>query len=557
MVPGRITCVVSALATALYLASGVVYLLRDLVAKLFARRLTVPLVVLWAITLVVSGLSVPVCDRKRHKQLADSEKKPVFVGVPSELDSGTPPPTEAAWDISKKASEKTLVEPHHSASSDATLSITLSQNNGKPAAGRTSDTPTTVAAKNVRRSKSTPIFAPPRGSQSRKSIDHERDFLRSVSQVLLPSVLKEGESPILVLKQQMQPEARSGGSSEQNSVDLPYIDEFGEDPIHFPDFDQPEISTEQAEKYVGALDIAEPSGPLWTLEHLSVSGGQVNHISHGSWNPHAFQEHQGRPALSGPFLAVGSRAARHSVKLRNNSSATLALDDADATFLLPSHASNIDSLSDVVSSRPLLHRTVSAPSLLTFRNTSSAFDAAPPPTNHQLLQKTVDLTRVHTPTSPPEEVAYESPIRRFIKESPTRLSSVFKKKSMDIATPAHKHSGLVISQFSMASSKSSPRKSIKSLFSGHPAGPLHRSQASVPNFNLPATSAKFSEPIDFWELETPPSSGGPLRISSVPSDVIGAYDREKWRTLQMRDEESRPVVTTVDIQHSFSATFEQ
>lgn len=66
----------------------------------------------------------------------------------------------------------------------------------------------------------------------------------------------------------------------------------------------------------------------------------------------------------------------------------------------------------------------------------------------------------------------------------------------------------------------------------------HRTQGSVPVFSLPVLVARSAEPIDFWDVSTAPSSGGPSRVSSVPSDVIGAYDREKWRTLKLRNDDT-------------------
>lgn len=37
--------------------------------------------------------------------------------------------------------------------------------------------------------------------------------------------------------------------------------------------------------------------------------------------------------------------------------------------------------------------------------------------------------------------------------------------------------------------------------------------------------------LSFWDLDTAHSSER-SRVSSVPSAVIGEYDREKWRTLK-------------------------
>ena len=542
----RVSAVVSLIGGMFYLASGLVFILLDLVANKFQTTLTFPLVVVFAVNIVTWGISVPICDKLHRSLSQDSEK--IIESNTSEPDSDHNLQVDVP-DISKKISEKTLVHgPGYSNnSSESTFSQFL--------AHYVKSEQLAEFEKKVKRSKSTPALSkstPELGytpallskasRRSKKSIENEKVFLRCVSQSLLPSVLKQGESPILMVKrQQMKPDIDSGTHSDQASINLPYIDEFEEDHVHFPGFDQAELTSEQAEKYMNGLAIPQSrSQPvLWNLETRNVSGGQVNHISHESWNPQAFLEHRSR---SGGNLTIGGSRYVGS-KLRNNSSATLALDDTDATFLLPSHISNIDSLSDLSSARPTLYRSMSAPSLHTFRNVSNGSEVPSIPENPTVGKfdfGTVDLARVCTPTTP-QEATSESPLRRFIKDSPKRITSVFKKKSMDLGTlPSHKHSTSVISQqYSMASSKSSPRKSIKSLFSGNAAGmQTHRTQGSVPVFSLPVLVARSAEPIDFWDVSTAPSSGGPSRVSSVPSDVIGAYDREKWRTLKLRNDDT-------------------
>lgn len=520
----RLLDAVSIVGALFYLACGVVFILKDVVDHRYQKTQTIPLVVVFVVNIMTWGASTTYFRSRLSPEIADDEKH-VQLNTKIESDEQSQASTEVP-DINKKCSEKTLV--HGPAYSNNSSEITIPQaeeyvNEDK------------IPGKEVKRSKSTPVLTSKQPT-SRKSIEHEKVFLRSVSQSLLPSVLKQGESPILVLKRQQMKFEETTAESEKNSINLPYIDEFGEEAVHFPDFDQAEITTEQADKYMNGLAIPQSrSQPLWKLETRCVSGGQVNHISHDTWSSHSFLEHRTR---SGGNLAAGSS---RNYKLRNNSSATLALDDADATFLLPGQVSNIDSLSDLSSARPVLYRSMSAPSLHTFRKVSS--NEVPQITEQKAFANfdfgTVDLTRVCTPTTPINGPT-GSPFRRFIKESPKRLTSVFKKRLMDLtAGPSHKHSTSVISQFSMASSKSSPRKSIKSLFSGNAAGmQTHRSQASMPAFTLPALVAKGSEPIDFWNIDTAPSSEGPSRVSSVPSDVIGAYDREKWRTLKLFSDET-------------------
>ncbi|CAI5760463.1 unnamed protein product [Candida verbasci] len=125
------------------------------------------------------------------------------------------------------------------------------------------------------------------------------------------------------------------------------------------------------------------------------------------------------------------------------------------------------------------------------------------------------------------------------KHSPPKKLSpkkIFKSNSL------HKHSNSVTTQISNFSSRSNSPKKLKSFLK------LHKHSVSVPNFQT-TTNSKFNqlspkniEPIDLWDIQTttnfsiddqPPHTGENSRISSLPSQVIGEYDKEKWRTLKV------------------------
>lgn len=228
----------------------------------------------------------------------------------------------------------------------------------------------------------------------------------------------------------------------------------------------------------------------------------------------------------------------------------------------------------------MLNRSFSAPSLHTFRDFSSNSNstASNADKDQQIATASTDMT-LHTfvnknsslyvdcktPPVKTENSSSSSPIKKFFQESPRRFSTVFKRQSrqsleIDPRVFGHQHNGSVASNtFSLGSTKSnSPKKSLKSLLTKKNVN-THRKNASVPSVSFPLKDKKLdiqssswyttannysyeykmrdprevADALDRWEMDIQPTpTSGQSRVSSVPSAVIGEYDKEKWRTLK-------------------------
>lgn len=209
----------------------------------------------------------------------------------------------------------------------------------------------------------------------------------------------------------------------------------------------------------------------------------------------------------------------------------------------------------------ILMRSFSAPSLHTYRPTSdnnSAHHSVILATDPGSLPDPLDYTLYRTQTPPALTLVMEVPsvhaspmkkILNFIKRD-LFLEATGLNSSNNSVLNGHKHTDSVTtSMISAASGKSSrsglPRKAIKNLFS-------RPSQADIPGTRtlfafamtprmspqkeqLQLVYSKPKKPLTFryqdWEADTLEGLDR-SRVSSVPSAVIGEYDREKWRTLK-------------------------
>ncbi|CAH6719349.1 hypothetical protein CLIB1444_02S06458 [[Candida] jaroonii] len=434
----------------------------------------------------------------------------------------------------------------------------------------------------VRRSKSTGQLHSNQSHRKRwKSINDEKVFLKNINESLLPAVLKTGESPILMLKRQQSqisqtveeippiviPSTTEHGDlptpkktkkkydlsfeeGDDNSMNLPYISEFDEpvDQSQFKNFDSNFNVEIDETKYKDSLNGLE-SIPQPVTDNWLSKAKSLNYISLNQWNEHQ-TEYKNVRVRSGLTLNV---AMTNLVDDKNLSSATLINDE----YLLPptdQRADNIDDLSDIVSStsekKPMFtqsNRSFSAPSLHTFRNVSNGSQES---SNYDQQSIVESVVRYQTP--PPIEIQSEeppiSPIKKLLNQSPKRLfrkSVDFKEQSM------HKHSGSIISStFSLHSNSSkstspkrsgsrssSPKRSFKNLLPKKSATlqnlqPNPRILISPTNLLKQAiVKPKIYDEEPQWDLETSKSSNN-SRISSLPSAIIGEYDREKWNTLK-------------------------
>ena len=414
-----------------------------------------------------------------------------------------------------------------------------------------------------------------------RSIVDEREFLLQVNESLLPSVLKSGESPIMRIKRQqltsfdrnsptslLQPQVdvvpAELADVSDDEVNLPQIGEFGEhqEEHDFENFTQdtivlPRLNDNCDEELHGLEQI--PKSTSFQQPPWNQTPPAKTLISPLDWeiNSSAWQEHRQR---------VGSGPNPVGVQI------TVSTADKSTSKTRPSFA--------------LLNRSFSAPSLHTFRNASVGSSSS----DHAALRQqtgtiSTDLTLLSnnqlqhckTPTVVTTPTASSSPVRKFLHGSPKRIRSVFRKlsfstsrKSLDVDFPniSHKHNSSVISNaFSLSSSKSgSPKKSIKAFLLRTPTH--HAKNVSEPSFDFHReteplqlqashwhTTPKLysykiealrpQEPagLDFsdrwnFDLETTPGSDQ-SRVSSVPSAVIGEYDREKWRTLKVLEKRDK------------------
>lgn len=252
------------------------------------------------------------------------------------------------------------------------------------------------------------------------------------------------------------------------------------------------------------------------------------------------------PQLSGDQ----AKTLHHSATHHGIQNVSLEQWEASKTAWLSQNHSAKPILYAIASSRALS----SAPSLHTYRQVSEKSTA--PSEDMESLEHIYanPVTPVHSAAQFEQPEEDSSPIKKMMGMFKRRDSAAETLTSPSSPIPQnHKHTTSVANSLasftaSLASGKStrsnSPRKSIKSIFTRSaiydqappqrlaiPPGPpgahnLHRipQHQSIPL--LPGFSPSHS-----WEAETVDHSEG-SRVSSIPSAVIGEYDKEKWRTLK-------------------------
>ncbi|CAN3363919.1 hypothetical protein DICA1_E15236 [Diutina catenulata] len=150
-------------------------------------------------------------------------------------------------------------------------------------------------------------------------------------------------------------------------------------------------------------------------------------------------------------------------------------------------------------------------------------------------------------SSDPSSAASHSPIRRMLSTTKHHHSNSVSTLRSFIKSSHHKKSRSVPTAPSYTSFTSQPSFKLPQL---PPQAHLHVHEANLQaSEKLAKQTVAFPQPQDLWEdyecqVSSPALSEYSMvnesRISSVPSQVIGQYDREKWRTLQaLRDRELR------------------
>lgn len=431
----------------------------------------------------------------------------------------------------------------------------------------------------VKRSKSTSSIIDNKRHQKWKSMNDEMVFLESINESLLPSVLKKGESHIMELKRQQESASDSElpkgyrpyqhdyllSNSEEN---LPHISEFDEsnnydslDQSQFKDFDQ----TVNLAEYNNSLNDLENIPQLINTNWIKQKPS-MNHISLNDWKEN-MNNYKVARSRSGANLNVPGITRLVSDHHLTNSTVPIINDDN----LLPpleNRADNIDHLSDVQSFEGMsfnhLNRSFSAPSLHTFRNVSNSSKEESKPSISELPDNNLNQTQSsmvieRTPSPVMEDMqasSKSSPIKKIFHQSPKKF---FKKKSVDFDLGdkycqllqthenGHHHNTSSISfQLSLSSSKSgspkksssnslSPKKSIKSFLPKKTSPPASQPPPPKPIYiHKPHVKEQLFQEDNNWDGDTTKSSNN-SRISSLPSAVIGEYDREKWRTLKALD----------------------
>lgn len=234
----------------------------------------------------------------------------------------------------------------------------------------------------------------------------------------------------------------------------------------------------------------------------------------------------------------------------------ISLDEWEVNKLAwMSHSHSAKPILYAVTSSNSLSHSLSAPSLHTYRQISEGTS------NNSSDFASLDATFTHCiapVVTPDQQLVRES---RTSSSSPIKkMMGVFKRRDSMIepvasgATHSHQHTLSISNSMasfltSLASGKStrsnSPRKSIKAFFSStmapEPVVPQrlvyphlapynlyragHRKSMSQSNKLLPAFHSHLPD------IEPGECSEG-SRVSSIPSAIVGVYDKEKWRTLK-------------------------
>ncbi|CAK9442336.1 uncharacterized protein LODBEIA_P60790 [Lodderomyces beijingensis] len=262
-------------------------------------------------------------------------------------------------------------------------------------------------------------------------------------------------------------------------------------------------------------------------------------------------------------------------------------DDGDGGYH-QSALSPVETPNENSDAQSQLTHSCSAPSLQTFRKESNNSVSSPAPSEDHLPQVDEVQPEPSTPLgnlTPDFASKNGSAIRRLFQSGSPK--KVFRSKTMEFSSLHHKHSTSMISNtqslksaFSSRSKPSSPRKlksflkihkhssSVPNLAAWSPTHILTPSESST-NYHFPTSSSspqhtifphsvhssRQIEPIDLWDVNTVnydydateavahERSGnlvvvparpaeGESRVSSLPSQVIGEYDREKWNTIK-------------------------
>lgn len=424
-------------------------------------------------------------------------------------------------------------------------------------------------------------------------IHDEKVFLLGVSEKLLPSVLKLGESPIQNTRRSFDnyKGMDDGGSPQRTQYHTPRASPSREsfEKTNFANSEKNARTSFDRHSAImeGLEEIPTAQAPPWAR---GTAGTGIRLISLQDWeqNKALWMPGQGQEMLSqkimnqgqeiihlegqdvGAFVDLDEEIFGKSIYTKSRSDGDfMKRASRDSRFNTasrntenqPPYDTQRDSLTQTENPRLSFPGLTLAPSLHTYRRNSEG-------SNRRLVyafEQENALKQCVTPTQVPD-----LPIIQSTNSSPIKkVMGMFKRRGLEAEFGSsysfayqHKHQGLVANSTTshtvlMASGKSStglPRKAIRSFLKGL----LHKSASSVnytPNnpppvppapppipilFNMPKDPLfrhstelmqQFRVPSDEWDMSEA-TALDQLRVSSLPSAIIGEYDKEKWRKLK-------------------------
>ncbi|PSK35455.1 hypothetical protein C7M61_004491 [Candidozyma pseudohaemuli] len=442
-------------------------------------------------------------------------------------------------------------------------------------------------------------------------IHDEKVFLLSVSENLLPSVLKLSESPIQASKRSMENFRASGefdGSPVRTQYHTPRASPSRESFEKAKStFDRHSAILEGPDRHSaimeGLEEIPTAQAPPWTkqgtgLRLILLQDWERNKqwFAPGSFHDGVDYENFGRAGESDKedFDNFGKSRdevtfdnfgkSRDEVNFENFGKSRDEVNfenfgksrDEDfekfnkSTEVFPE---TVDRLGDRLDRLTVTEKDrpssilLGAPSLHTYRRNSEG-------SNRRLVYAQELLENALTHCVTPTARVPELPSIQSTNSSPIkRVMGMFRRRGLEaeFAGPNysfgyHKHNDLVANStishpILVASGKSSsglPRKAIKSFLKLHKSGssftytphnppPVPPAPPPIPIlFNMPKDPLfrhstelmqPFRVPSDEWDMSEA-TALDQLRVSSLPSAIIGEYDKEKWRKLKELEEAS-------------------
>lgn len=310
----------------------------------------------------------------------------------------------------------------------------------------------------------------------RRLIDEEKAFLQNVHENLLPAVLKQGVSPIQKSKSRFSFDKESYPDSK--------------DDVSCPD------------KIMEGLEEIPMAASQWTkskggLRQISLDDWEKNK---GHWLQQNLPVHQPLPQSDLGSFVLSSAPSLHTYRRNSEGSARQLVAVSDRLTLAPCVTP--------IQAPTIVQSTNSSPIkkvLGIFRRRSSEDITVQHYQHHH-------LGSVATASSEPYSAASGKSLNRGLPKRAIRSFLRLHKPSSSIYTPNN------------PPPVPAPPPPIPILFN-MPTDPLFRHSSGIKPYRLPS---------DEWASDHTPLDQS--RVSSLPSAIIGEYDKEKWRKLKELEE---------------------